>query len=286
MQKREAMEPPWLAPWYDWHGILQELSPRQDNDDPPILIAKGATGGSNGACMRYSPEKDWGANAGLDIARDFLEPLKAKYPEVSYADLWTLAGAVAIEQMGGPVINWRPGRSDSDKPTTVPDGRLPDADKGSIRATPAHIRAIFGRMGFTDEEMVTLSGAHAIGRCHTEASGYWGPWTFAETTFSNEYFRLLLEETWTIKTTHEGKEWTGPDQFEDPTGKLMMLPSDMALVWDKDFRKVVEVYAKDEDKFMADFSKAFSKLLALGVPAASSQGSGGVLSKLKAMLGM
>lgn len=37
-------------------------------------------------------------------------------------------------------------------------------------------------------------------------SGYWGPWTNAESTFSNEYFRLLVEEKWTIKTTHEGKK--------------------------------------------------------------------------------
>ncbi|CAM9172373.1 unnamed protein product [Discosporangium mesarthrocarpum] len=248
------------------------------------------TGGSNGACMRFSPEKDWGANAGLDIARDFLEPLKAKYTGVSYADLWTLAGSAAIEQMGGPTISWSPGRSDTDKPTTVPDGRLPDADKGQLSKTQAHIREIFGRMGFSDREMVALLGAHAVGRCHTEASGYWGPWTFAETSFSNEYFRLLLEEKWTIKTTHNGKPWTGPDQFEDPTGALMMLPSDMALIWDKDFRTTVELYAKDEDVFLSDFAAAFAKLISLGVPKASTGGGmlslSGVIGKLKSLVGM
>jgi cytochrome c peroxidase len=46
----------------------------------------------------------------------------------------------------------------------------------------------------------------------------------------------------------------------------MMLPSDMALVWDKKFKKFVELYAKDEDKFFSDFAAAFSKLLELGVP--------------------
>lgn len=50
-------------------------------------------------------------------------------------------------------------------------GRLPDADKGTIGGTIQHIRDIFGRMGFTDREMVALIGAHAVGRCHTEASG-------------------------------------------------------------------------------------------------------------------
>lgn len=58
----------------------------------------------------------------------------------------------------------------------------------------------------------------------------------------------LLENTWTLK------KWAGPEQFEDPTGDLMMLPSDMALLWDKGFRTHVERYAKDEDAFFTDFS--------------------------------
>lgn len=36
-------------------------------------------------------------------------------------------------------------------------------------------------MGFNDREIVALLGAHALGRCHTDRSGYWGPWTFAGT---------------------------------------------------------------------------------------------------------
>jgi cytochrome c peroxidase len=45
----------------------------------------------------------------------------------------------------------------------------------------------------------------------------------------------------------------------------MMLPSDMALIWDPAFKKYVEIYAKDKDVFFKDFSAAFSKLLELGV---------------------
>lgn len=29
-----------------------------------------------------------GANAGLDKARDFLEPIKQKFPQITYSDLW------------------------------------------------------------------------------------------------------------------------------------------------------------------------------------------------------
>lgn len=47
------------------------------------------TGGSNGATMRFSTEATDPANAGLHVAREALEPIKAKYPWISYADLWT-----------------------------------------------------------------------------------------------------------------------------------------------------------------------------------------------------
>lgn len=96
--------------------------------------------------------------------------------------------------------------------------------------------------------------------------GYWGPWTNAETTFSNEYYRLLLDERWSPKLSHNGTAWSGPDQYEDKTGALMMLPSDLALITDPTFRKYVELYAKDENRFFNDFSSAFAKLLELGVP--------------------
>jgi cytochrome c peroxidase len=46
----------------------------------------------------------------------------------------------------------------------------------------------------------------------------------------------------------------------------MMLPSDLALVEDPEFKKIVQQYAKDEKAFFDDFSRAFAKLLELGVP--------------------
>ena len=50
-------------------------------------------GGSNGAKMRYDPEASWGNNAGLKaVAQPALEPVKTKFPEMSYADLYTYAG--------------------------------------------------------------------------------------------------------------------------------------------------------------------------------------------------
>lgn len=58
------------------------------------------SGGSDGARMRFDPEASWGANAGLGLARKSLEDIKAKHPDISYADLYTLAGVVAVEEAG------------------------------------------------------------------------------------------------------------------------------------------------------------------------------------------
>lgn len=241
------------------------------------------TGGSSGATMRFDPEIGWGANAGLKYAQELLEPIKRKFPQVSYADLWVFAACVAVEEMAGPKVPFTPGRKDftpgltaarKDKASgggcplwkgpTHKDGRLPSADMGSPDKTAAHLRYIFNRMGFDDREIVALSGAHGLGACHVDRSGFWGPWTRAPTTVSNEYYRELLENTWTVKTTHKGKPWTGPVQFEDPTGDLMMLPSDMVLVQDKAFRKHVEFYAKNDEAFAQDFAQALGKLFDLG----------------------
>lgn len=191
-----------------YDAIAHRLVEHDDYDDGsygPVLVrlawhasgtydAATGTGGSNGATMRFAPEGDHGANAGLKAARDFLEPVKEQFPWITYSDLWTLGGVAAFQEMQGPTIPWRPGRADRDVSFCTPDGRLPDGSK-----TQDHLRAIFHRMGFDDREIVALSGAHALGRCHTDRSGFEGPWTFSPTTLTNDYYKLLLEEKWSYR---------------------------------------------------------------------------------------
>jgi len=261
----------WVAmsgPSVDIEAIKEEIRERIDNDDwddgsyGPVLVrlawhSSGTyckntkTGGSQGAAMRFSPESDYGANAGLDAARAWCEPIKEKFPEISYSDLWILCGNTAIEEMGGPELPIKLGRTDKTQDSApLPDGRLPDGDKFAD-----HVREVFGRQGFSDQEIVALiGGGHAIGRCHTDRSGFSGPWTRAPTTFSNELFRELFENTWTHK------QWNGPPQYEDPTGDLMMLETDMVLLTDPEFRKWSEIYKNDYDRFAKDFAAAWTKL--------------------------
>ena len=108
--------------------------------------------------MRFPPESLHGANNGLNVARNLLEPIKKEFPWISYGDLWTLAGVAAIQEIQGPKMcvrlsvsvvqtnvfpsPWRPGRIDGSDKEVTPDGRLPDATQG-----PDHLRKIFYRMG-------------------------------------------------------------------------------------------------------------------------------------------
>mmetsp|Transcript_23106 Transcript_23106/g.41723 ORF Transcript_23106/g.41723 Transcript_23106/m.41723 type:complete len:406 (-) Transcript_23106:198-1415(-) len=214
-------------------------------------------GGSDGATMRFEPESTDGANAGLGMMRDILEPVKAQFPNLSYADIWTLAGAQAVKFTGGPDVPFSYGRSDHPNGAACPvNGRLPDASQGA-----SHLRDVFYRMGFDDKDIVTLSGAHTLGRCHKTRSGFDGPWTQNPLQFDNSYYTNLLDLEWAPR------EWDGPLQYADPSGKLMMLPTDLALISDEKFLPFVQAYASDQDLFFKDFSVAFAKLIALGCPA-------------------
>lgn len=164
--------------------------------------------------MRYEAEGGDPANAGLQHARVFLEPIKEAFPWISYADLWTLAGVTAIEAMGGPSIPWKEGRTDFVDDTKLPPrGRLPDGAQGSD-----HLRHVFYRMGcvccsscraqgrpcshcshsFNDQEIVALSGAHNLGRCHEDRSGFEGACALTPSDLS---FNLL-----TSFPAHRGPE--------------------------------------------------------------------------------
>ncbi len=81
----------------DYQAVYNEVAQRLEENDSyddgsfgPVLVRlawhcsgtydkETGTGGSNGATMRFSPESDHGANAGLKAARDFLEPVKGEW---------------------------------------------------------------------------------------------------------------------------------------------------------------------------------------------------------------
>lgn len=152
-----------------WH----DSGPHDASIDKPWPFQGGADGS-----IRFAPEIEHGANAGLVNAVKILEPVHDKFSSVSYADIYQMASARAIEKAGGPKIDMIYGRLDTSTPDEcVLEGNLPDGEPGdngkyggtsgtkpTEDTTPeGHLRKVFYRMGLDDEAIVALSGAHTFG---------------------------------------------------------------------------------------------------------------------------
>jgi len=225
----------------DWEALKGELlrfMKRPSHDDGtlgPLFLrlawhssgtydAKTRTGGSNGATMRFPLEANDKENAGLGFARVELEKIKAKYPKVSYSDLWIFASYVFLEASGGPYIPFCPGRKDAGEDKAIAPGRLPEAEHGVCpgmdalgrvngwQSTARHVREVFYRQGFNDKDIVALlCGGHVYGRCHTESSGYNGPWVVEPWKFSNEYAADMVNDKWVVVDNK-----SVPEDLDDP----------------------------------------------------------------------
>jgi catalase-peroxidase len=163
-------------------------------------------GGANSGQQRFAPLNSWPDNGNLDKARRLLWPVKQKYGKhISWADLFILAGNVAIESMGGPIFGFGGGRKDvyeaerdiywGGEDLWVNEGaatRIRAQEKvdlenplaaiqmGLIYVNPegpggnpdplasAHdIKVTFERMAMNHEETVALTaGGHTFGKCH------------------------------------------------------------------------------------------------------------------------
>ncbi|CAI5528950.1 unnamed protein product [Closterium sp. Naga37s-1] len=213
-------------------------------------------GGANGS-IRFRPEIDHGANKGLAGAIALLQPVKDAFPAVSWADLFQLASATAVEFAGGPVIPMRYGRVDSTGPEDcTPEGNLPDAGPPS----PAeHLRKVFYRMGLNDQEIVALSGAHTLGRAYADRSG----WGKESTKYTKDGPGRPGGSSWTV-------QWLKFDNsyFKDVKAKqdedLLVLPTDAVLFEDPGFKVYAEKYAADQAAFFKEYAAAHKALSELG----------------------
>lgn len=158
-------------------------------------------GGANSGNQRFAPLNSWPDNGNLDKARRLLWPVKKKYGKsLSWADLFILAGNVAIESMGLKTFGFSGGREDIYGPEedvywgaetewlgnsrysgerdlenplaavqmgliyVNPEG--PDGNPDPI-ASGKDVRETFARMGMNDEETVALTaGGHTFGKAH------------------------------------------------------------------------------------------------------------------------
>ncbi len=163
-------------------------------------------GGAGTGQQRFAPLNSWPDNGNLDKARRLLWPIKQKYGNaISWADLFVLAGNVAIESMRGATFGFSGGRADTWEPEEDvywggeaewlqtaggPNSRytgereletpLAAVQMGLIYVNPEgpdgkpdplasarDIRETFARMAMNDYETVALTaGGHTFGKAH------------------------------------------------------------------------------------------------------------------------
>lgn len=160
----------------------------------------GRGGGGTGQ-QRFAPLNAWPDNVSLDKARRLLWPIKKKYGQaLSWADLFILAGNVALEDMGFKTFGFAGGRPDvweadddvywgpekvwldderysGDRELEAPLAAVqmgliyvnPEGPNGNPDplASARDIRETFRRMGMDDRETVALiAGGHTFGKTH------------------------------------------------------------------------------------------------------------------------
>ncbi|MBL8521788.1 MAG: catalase/peroxidase HPI [Betaproteobacteria bacterium] len=166
----------------------------------------GRGGGGRGQ-QRFAPLNSWPDNVNIDKTRRLLWPIKQKYGQrISWADLFILAGNVALESMGFRTFGFAGGRADVWEPDQDVNWGVEmkwlaiDAEKrigdkrelngpfgathmGLIYVNPEgpnasgdymlaakDIRQTFYRMAMNDEEIVALiAGGHTFGKAHGAA---------------------------------------------------------------------------------------------------------------------
>ena len=237
-------------------------------------------GGTTGGCIRTTPENALPDNAGVDVATEALEPVKAAFPFITYADLYQLAGNTALEYMGSPSLFFRPGRRDFVAPSETDLRCVDEAERMPLKhinndafphlETLDYFFAKFGELGFsldTDADalfkMVALMGGHQVGAMHLEISNNEGQWTTNNLEFGIEYFFNLENGPWGEGT----QESDGTDiQYRGgPRPRFIMLPIDMVMRADRRLRNIVRAFSTDRALYETHFVAAWRQLQENGV---------------------
>ena len=192
----------WPADWGHYGGLFIRMAWHSAGT---YRTADGRGGAGTGN-QRFAPLNSWPDNGNLDKARRLLWPIKQKYGNaISWADLYVLAGNVAMESMGfktfgfggGRVDIWAPeediywgaekewlatsdkadsryaGDRDLENPLAAVQMGLiyvnpegPDGKPDPV-ASGRDVRETFARMAMNDYETVALvAGGHTFGKAH------------------------------------------------------------------------------------------------------------------------
>ena len=235
-------------------------------------------GGANGGRIRLSPQRDWEANNPADLGRVLtaLEGVQSSLGfDVSMADLIVLGGTAAVEAAataGGVSVSVdvSTGRGDASQAQTDEesfawleprwDGFRNYLGKGNAHVAEHLLVDKAQLLGLSAPEMAVLvAGLRVLG---VSTDGH-GVLTDRVGVLSNDFFVNLMDigTEWTASETAEGV-FEGTDRA---TGAARWTGTRNDLVFGSNsiLRAIADVYAADDagDKFVADFAKAWAKVM-------------------------
>ncbi|MGM0569853.1 catalase/peroxidase HPI [Marinobacter sp.] len=232
----------------------------------------------------WHPEKDiyWGAE------KEWLAPSDERYEDVGKPD--TMENPLAAVQMGLIYVNPEGVNGEPDPMKTAAQVRETFArmamddeetaaltvgghtvgkchgngDAGALGAEPEGSDVVGQGLGWDNPNMQGRA-SNAV------TSGIEGAWTTEPTKFDMGYFDMLLDHEWELKKSPAGawqwepvdiKEEDKPVDASDPSIRHnpIMTDADMGMKVDPTYRKILEDFRKDPERFQDAFARAWFKL--------------------------
>ncbi|KAL8536911.1 hypothetical protein ACS0TY_012190 [Phlomoides rotata] len=232
--------------------------------DASVLIQGNATERSDPA------NKSLGGFPVIDSAKRMLEIF---CPEtVSCADILAFAARDAVEYVGGPNIQIPSGRRDG-RVSMVSNVRPNIIDTGF---TFDEMAKVFSNKGLSIDDLVTLSGAHTIGKSHCNSFNDRfkldsnGNLTFVDSSLDKQYAVQLTKACLSDSSITVDNDPGTPLQFDNMYYKILLehkglFQSDSALLNDVRTRNRVIEFANNQDSFFDSWAVSFLKLSSIEV---------------------
>ena len=239
-------------------------------------------GGSDGARLQLSPQKDWAINQPEKLVK-ILEKLKEIKENsdflISMADLIVLAGNVGVEKAANDAGNkvsivFKPGRTDAtQEQTDIASFAVMEPHADGFRnylvkefSMPAE-HLLLDRaqlLTLSAPEMTVLIGGMRMLNTNVDKSSN-GVFTSKLETLSNDYFVNLLDLNTQWRAISDDQEiFEGRDRA---TGEVKWTGSRVDLIFgsNSELRAIAEIYgsADSKSKFIKDFVKAWTKVMNL-----------------------
>lgn len=239
-------------------------------------------GGANGARIALEPQRSWEVNNPKELAKvlEALEGVKNKFEgEVSLADLIVLGGNVGLEKAlknagYNETVSFIQGRGDATQEQTdveqfgylepLADGFRNYIKKDLAIAAEDLLIDKANLLTLSVPELTVLVGGLRVLGANYDGSDY-GVFTDNVGTLTNDFFKNILDFTYTWKATSEDDRYFEGSNRNTGEVKYKGTRADLIFGSNTELRAIAEVYGANDgqDRFVKDFIAAWTKVMNL-----------------------